>query len=250
MTAIFMARVGDAIVAAADGAFYNSDGRLSHVASKFTLMPENECIITLQGPFFYHSELRGNLLPNGGGFDEVLRRIVDVVRSIHGRYDNSYGFSRAFIMLVGGYSVERARWESYWLKSEPQDEESTWPPPFEPWTLSPAYATAWTPGYGLEAACAAGIDPEKSLNEQGMDVSEIALRTICAARCSPIHINGAPENATCQVGGFIQFARLERGQLWTSMAHHWPDQIGKILDPTVGDLLPAYLTRVAEPESA
>lgn len=72
MTAIFMARVPEGIVAAADGAFYMNDGRLSHIASKFILMPEHDCLLTFQGPFFYHAEIRMRLLCRSDGFDDVL----------------------------------------------------------------------------------------------------------------------------------------------------------------------------------
>ena len=71
MTAIFMARMPDGIIAAADGAFYGSDGTLSYIASKLTLVPESDCVVTLQGPWFYHAALRLGL-PQAISFDAVL----------------------------------------------------------------------------------------------------------------------------------------------------------------------------------
>lgn len=246
MTAIFMARLPDGIVATADGAFYGREGRLSGTASKLILMPEVDCIITLQGPFFYHPGLRERLAA-AGGFDTVLGCIVRVVRDLYAAHENDQGHSRAFAMLIGGFSAERQAWETYWLNSEPWEEALT-QAPYEPWQLAPAWATAWTPGYGREASIAAGIDPDRPLNEQGFDVVEAGIRVICAARFEPIPIHRDPANGTCQVGGFVQFARLERGRAYTELVHRWADPIGERLDPMRGVLEPTGAARADRDE--
>lgn len=245
MTAIFMACLPGSIVAAADGAFYGQDGRLTTIASKFTLLPEHDCVITLQGPFFYHAELRANLISNGGGFDCILHAIPRVVRGIYDRYQNAYGYSRAFDMLIGGYSEERQCWESYWLHSEPWKEGSNHEP-YEPWQLVRAFRAAWVPGYGREACAAAGMDPDTRLTEQGMGAYEIAVRVICAARAQPIPIKDDPLRGTCQVGGFIQLVEMTRNTVTSSIAHRWPDMVGFRLSPEHGQLVPEFV----EPETA
>ncbi|BCM88094.1 hypothetical protein [Methylobacterium indicum] len=240
MTAIFMARSDAGIVAAADAAFYDNSGKLTFLNSKLTLMPEHDCVITLQGPFFYHPEIKANLFCKTGGFDDVLQEITGVMRDIHAKHANAYGFSRAFVALIGGYSKSRQAWETYWLHSEPGKEGANLPR-HEPWVIRRARATEWAPGYEAEAGSLAGFDPEKPLSEQGMNVEEVAIRTICAARAQPIPIGDDPNNGTCQVGGYIQFARVEQRLITTSIAHSWPDPLGERLDPACGDLVPSYL---------
>ncbi|KQQ23734.1 hypothetical protein ASF53_05265 [Methylobacterium sp. Leaf123] len=239
MTAIFMARMPDGIVAASDGALYGRDGALTAVVSKLVLMPEKNCVVTLQGPWFYHVALRAGL-GEAMDFDGVLARIVDLTANAWLAADNDYGYSRAFAMLIGGFSEARQQWETYWLNSEP------WEPgglqePYKAWELTPALATAWTPGYGREACAAAGLDPDRPLGEQGMGCAEIAVRIICAGRQQRIPIHGDEANGTCQVGGFVQIAQINRGTAWTEIAHRWPDGIGTRLDPSNGLAYPPPL---------
>jgi hypothetical protein len=61
MTAIFMARMPEGIIAASDGALYAQDGTLTHVVSKLVLMPENDCVVPLRGPWLYHAALQAGL---------------------------------------------------------------------------------------------------------------------------------------------------------------------------------------------
>lgn len=236
MTAIFMARMPDGIIAASDGAFYGQDGTLTGVVSKLVLMPEKACVVTLQGPYFYHVALRAGL-GEAIDFDGVLGRIVDLTANAWLAAANEYGYSRAFAMLIGGFSEARQRWETYWLNSEPW-EAGGMQEPYEAWELTPAMATAWTPGYGREACAAVGMDPDQPLGEQGMGCAEIAVRIICAARQQRIPIHGDEANGTCQVGGFVQLAQINRGSAWTEIAHRWPDVIGARLNPMSGPARP------------
>lgn len=230
MTALFMARMPDGIVAAADGAFYDHEGKLAGIATKLILMPAHDCIISLQGPYFFHPELRIRLHQVQGGFDGILNLIVETMRAIHGDYANEYGFSRAFALLIGGYSATRGRWETYWINSEPYEEGSEHEP-YEAWELTLAFATVWVPGYGREAALSAGLDPEKPLNAQGLAPAEIGIRVVTAGRFQPIPIHGDAENGCCQVDGFIQVAHLCRGEAQTAIVHRWPDVIGERMRP-------------------
>ncbi|MDV2987413.1 UNVERIFIED_CONTAM: hypothetical protein Q9R58_24180 [Methylobacteriaceae bacterium AG10] len=245
MTAIFMARMPDGIIAAADGAFYGQDGTLTGVVSKLVLMPEKDCVVTLQGPFFYHVALRAGL-GEATDFDGVLSRIVDLTANAWLAAANDYGYSRAFAMLIGGFSEARQQWETYWLNSEPW-EQGGMQEPYEAWELTPALATVWIPGYGREACAAVGMDPDRPLGEQGMGCAEIAVRIICAARQQRIPIHGDDANGTCQVGGFVQLAQLNRGTAWSEIAHRWPDVIGFRLNPANGPQLPSFERQPTKP---
>lgn len=245
MTEIFMARMPDGIIAAADGAFYGSDGTLSHVTSKLTLPPESDCVVTLQGPWFYHVALRIGL-PQVTGLDAVLARIVNLTADAYLAAANNEGHTQAFAMLIGGFSEARQRWETYWLNSEPWESGGT-QEPYEAWELTPALATAWTPGYGREACAAVGMDPDRALNKQGIGCAEAAVRIVCAARQQRIPIGDDPANGTCQVGGFVQLARINRGSAWTEIAHRWPDTIGARLNPKNGLVCPVPTVCVPNP---
>ncbi|KAB7782284.1 hypothetical protein F8B43_5039 [Methylorubrum populi] len=89
-------------------------------------------------------------------------------------------------------------------------------------------------GYGRDTRVAVGMDPDRALNEQGIGCGEAAVRIVCAARQQRIPIGGDPANGTCQVGGFVQIAQIERGAASSVIAHRWPDTIGARLDPSNG----------------
>jgi hypothetical protein len=58
-----------------------------------------------------------------------------------------------------------------------------------------------------------------SLGKQGIGCAEAAARIICAARQQGIPIGGAPANGTCQAGGFMQLAQINRGASSSGIAH-------------------------------
>ena len=93
------------------------------------------------------------------------------------------------------------------------------------------------------------MNPDRPLNEQGIGCDEAAIRIICAARREPIPIGRDEAHGTCQVGGFVQLAHVDRGTAWTSIVHRWPDVVGVRLDPLAGSLLPDALC-LPEPEAA
>ena len=68
--------------------------------------------------------------------------------------------------------------------------------------------------------------------------AEAAVRIVCAARQQRIPIGGDPANGTCQVGGFVQLAQINRCSAWTEIAHRWPDKIGSRLYPIRGLIFP------------
>ncbi|WP_458438728.1 hypothetical protein [Methylorubrum extorquens] len=78
------------------------------------------------------------------------------------------------------------------------------------------------------------MDPGRALNEQGIGCAEVAVRIVCAARQQRIPIGGDLANGTCQVGGFVQLAQLDRGAASSVIAHRWPDTIGARLNPRNG----------------
>jgi hypothetical protein len=94
-------------------------------------------------------------------------------------------------------------------------------------------------GYGRDTCVAVGVDPDRALNQQGIGCAEAAVRIVCAARQQRIPIGGDPANGTCQVGGFVQLAQINRGAASSVIAHRWPDAVGVRLDPANGPVCPA-----------
>ncbi|MGV7031555.1 hypothetical protein [Methylobacterium symbioticum] len=53
------------------------------------------------------------------------------------------------------------------------------------------------------------------------------MRIICAAGAQRIPIHDDPANSTCEVGGFVQFARLGQAWAFTEVRHRWPEMVGE-----------------------
>ncbi|APX88154.1 hypothetical protein BV511_14870 [Methylorubrum extorquens] len=71
--------------------------------------------------------------------------------------------------------------------------------------------------------------------------AENAVRIVCIARQQRFPIGGDPANGTCQVGGFVQLAQINRGGVSSIIAHRWPDVIGAWLYPKNGPPCPLPL---------
>lgn len=83
------------------------------------------------------------------------------------------------------------------------------------------------------------MDSDRALNEQGVGCAKAAVRIVCAARQQRIPIGDDPANGTCQVGGLVQLAQINRGAASSVIVHRWPDAVGVRLDPANGPVCPA-----------
>jgi hypothetical protein len=241
MTAIIMIRGHDGIITAADGISYGPDGVVQGQGSKILLMPEHDTVITIQGPASLITLVRNRLGLEMDGFDDVIEDLPEALRGLCAEIEDRAGTCPMCNAYVGGWSKQRERFETYFIRSIPPEADgSEYSLPGEPWTLQPANAYMGAPWPDDEVAKRFGLS-QKMLSAGPIDSLVLAVRFIAAARfiSSDERFGNVP--GTHMVGGFIQTAFLQREGCSTSIVHRWPDPAGEMVDPTRGEELPAWV---------
>jgi hypothetical protein len=80
------------------------------------------------------------------------------------------------------------------------------------------------------------------LDIDGKNVNELVARFVCASRADSSESGGGDfAGLPFYVGGFLQMTLLQPNRIECWIAHRWPDEIGKIVDPTSGEPLPQFV---------
>jgi hypothetical protein len=241
MTAMIMIRGVEGIIAAADGLSYDHEGVVQGQGSKILLMPEHDTVITIQGPASLITLLRNRLGLELDGFDDVIEDLPDALQGLCAEIEERAGSCPMCNAYVGGWSRQRQRFETYFVRSiPPQEGGGEFSHPGEPWALQPANAYLGAPWPHEELAARFGLS-DADLKAGPHDFLVLAVRFIAACR----HVQAGPGFGSLAglhgVGGFIQTAYLQQGTCSTSIVHRWPDPAGEIIDPTRGEELPEWV---------
>lgn len=240
MTALAIIRTENGIVLASDGAGYDeSDGTLQAIVTKVALMPEWSCVFGCRGTGGVTERAQALLRVAAGDgaviedFDDVFMLLPELCRRLYDERTREQGEPAHFSMLVGGYSLERSRWETYRIGTRPFPRSDAQHPAFEPLALPPSYFAPTPDAVGWEAV---GVS-ESFIKTEPFDPVDVAIRAICAGRLSKDGPVDDPGRELCTVGGFLQVTTVSEDSVTSTIVHRWPDARGVPLEPR-GELLP------------
>lgn len=246
MSCVALAIADDAIVLAADGAFYDEhDGAVQGFASKVLPLPERNAVIAWTGLGLFGQALYWEIGQRLLSFDKLVAMLPEAARLAHlklcvgaGRH-NLHPDNNKVSVLLAGYSDERERFEAYRVVSYAKDTFYTngeLAGRLEPWVMNPI-EWVWA-----SHAPPAEVCEEFGLTEPPADLVELCARYVCANR--PLSGTVRDEDGNIEgvygVGGFLQMVIVKRDHVQSWIAHRWPDEIGKPVDPTVGEPMPAF----------
>ena len=234
MSALAIVPAGDAIVLAADGAVYDRQrGQLLGSITKLHVMPHLSTVFGAVG--------QGHLIhifPHLIGFrfssfDEVRENFAELCRaSVSAQRTNNQWEDRARATVVlAGWSEGNQAFEVFKLHTLDKFEHSAWDlhPISGVWC-----STAPTPEHMDEVSLDANAD----------SALDVAAKLVCANRLQ----SGAGvyegddygEEDAYGVGCFLQMALLRRDCVTSWIAHRWPDENGKVINPETGEKMPAF----------
>lgn len=241
VSAIAIYRSDEAVFFAADGLSADSSGIVQNHVLKLYPLPHLNAIFTHAGAGQVGVVVldlinRGVVgRPRFDTFDRLLLSFAALCQSAHetvsafvvaemGRVDDDY--IRATFVL-SGWSDAAGKFVA--VKTSSFDKEV-----FVDREGTTEILPAWSV-HGIEdfyvnhypSKCA----DEFGLNENGLSVFDYLARAIsaCRAEASPAYV----------VGGFLQLGYVTRQKTVTWIAHRWPDPVGQLVDPSLGERLPA-----------
>jgi hypothetical protein len=241
MTAFFMARLQDQILTIADGAFYHPSGEVVGFTSKMLHLIEHQTVIVCQGPAFLLRYVYFHTLTNIDGFDQVIKILPGLLRHAYEQMPAEFGKDIMFYCAVGGYSRERDRFESYYIRSGEQEEAGHYSLPGEQWELMPAPPILAAPWPDPVQEVAFGLVRPEGGEPHALSCG---IRIVAAARQIPSTAEYGNREGACYVGGFIEVSALWRNQYTSEIVHRWPDRIGEFIDPQAGEPMPAFLANL------
>ena len=238
MTAFFMARLEDQILTVADGAFYHPSGKVVGFTTKMLHLNEHQTVMVCQGPAFLLRYVNFHTLTNIDGFDQIITMLPGLLKHAYEQMPVEFGKSRMFYCAVGGYSRERDRFESYYIRSGEREAAGQYSLPGEQWELMPAPAMIGAPWPGADDEAAFGLVRPEGAEPQALSCG---IRLVAAARQIPATAEHGAREGGCYVGGFIEVSALWRDRYTSEIVHRWPDRIGEFIDPKAGEPMPAFL---------
>jgi hypothetical protein len=230
---------GEFIAVAGDGIAYDNDGNTLLLASKLILMPEiSACLgwtgVGGWGPRALHVL---QMLNPRNTFDGAVAAFATAAEAtwldLMREYFHVIGYG-ACSMILAGWSESTGRPTLCRVSSYPKGVTNAATAEIE---TRPAWAVDTT----HEGFWASTTLPEETMTAFGLTADanpmELAVRAICAGRSQSGRLSDGEPWA---VGGFVQVALIRPGFCWSHIAHRWPDELGKPVDPSVGDPLPPF----------
>lgn len=230
----------EAVAMICDGVSYQYDtGIVGGYASKIIAMPERNMMIGCTGLGGFGASLFKTLDQVYATFDDVVDNFAPLVRVLHRglcmtEYAEMPPEERDLSVAVAGFSEKRQAYEAYRVVSYEKASNNGNAEPWEPLKLSGAWASAMPPKDLLDRF---GVTSPP----EGESMVNIGIRLVCAARA-----NSGPGDGTrfYNAGGFVQVATLQKDQVFSYIAHRWPEDVpGRPIDPTKGEAMPAWLSR-------
>lgn len=238
MTAIVVIPLDDALIFAADGITYDPvTGKAGAYRSKIELLPHLDCIMGTVGcgGMLQALNMAMSMADGFSTFDEIVDRMPELAEYTYGelvKTGRTGGYSS--LVVFGGWSEERQRFEAYKLRSEE----------FPAAEGTGEFHDAWR-CYEIDGAWLSTTPDIETLRRFNLHTNEgspldYAARGVCAARAMSGLIDDpvTGEKLYFAVGGFLQMAELRRGHISSWIAHRWPDRPGERVNPSSGETMP------------
>lgn len=224
MTAFFMAVGGNGVLMLSDGAAYDEAGVLRQIHSKQLIAPDIDLVLSSSGSgptieFIRLHLSRDNPLSFDqfhDGFPLMLKRVMFEMVRYYGRHQYA-------ALVYGGYSEKAGKYVGFFIASyvvENLDEK--------PFTAVPITV------FGKPFASAEMIE-RHDLGDDAYDrlgPLTYGLRFMLAVRRSPYALHGPGTQHGHGVGGYVEQTFLQKGCANTQIIWRWPDEIGRIIDPS------------------
>lgn len=223
MSAIFVVRGTNGVLAALDGVFYGPDGRVHGFGSKILLMPECGAVMVAQGMGFLLPTLRFEIEFAAADFNQLKDILPGKFEEVIAWLRRESGAATNGKLFLDGYSPARARFETYAIGSQPEGETRAY-------ALRPMAYAEGAPWPSAELRARYGLDNPAIVS----DPFEIATRFRAGARHTPCPMDQDPARSNFHVGCFLQVAMVTGDGCSTSIIHRWPDRIGEMIDPGAG----------------
>ncbi|KQP19258.1 hypothetical protein [Methylobacterium sp. Leaf100] len=262
MSALAIVRGDDSVTIASDGAGYEAGtGILMTHVSKVEMMPECSCIFASRGmggaSAAMHNAFR-QLSARGAQivtFDDVLDLFPELASELfrEASATKAEGADEPhFSFMIGGFSEDRERYESYTLRTRPFSAlDATgkfidWPP----YSLIPLPDIHLAPSPTLESAAKVGITRPQEL-QSGYEIhpQHYALKAVAACRLDREQDEVEGTAGIHFVGGMLQMTTVQREAVFSQVVHRLPDPIGEPIDPSRGQLLPQFLQPQKSPDT-
>lgn len=245
---IVVLRIGDNFAAlAGDGVATDPwTGKVCAFVSKIHLAPEYDAMFGVTGSMGFGQVMMLNKSHKVLTFDDFVDDLPRQVLAAHEGMLNmglAGGGETLSNVMVCGWSEKSQEYVG--LRITTYDKESTQSASGEKKILK-AFEPHFVPSGGMIAST--GIDQDVIENFKIFDEKQQEfdgplnhmVRMVAGARASETLLTdeGYPGN----IGGYVQLALFQRPQMSSSIVHRWPeDVVGKAIDPSQGEALPAFL---------
>ncbi|MBA9070170.1 hypothetical protein FHR71_003934 [Methylobacterium sp. RAS18] len=209
--------------------------------SKMLHLPHASAVLACAGPLFLLGYVKLMMTVEAQSFEGLIDAAPRIVSKAYAELRSDIDWRSPFYIGLGGYSGERNRFESYYMRSVGQEETGPGSLPGAAWELMPApelFAVPWPD----ENACArvnlSTAQPEPPFI---LDAETVVTKAVAASRFvrSEGHYGEAP--GCSLVGSFIELASTLRERTQQQIMHRWPDRVNDLIDPTNGEPLPASI---------
>lgn len=247
MSVVVMVKCSDGVVIAADGITYDDEGIMRGTTSKIEPIMNLNCVLTQVGAGGLSLALRLAMGNKYRSFDDLLMGVADDLRAATEAYQTLtawVGGSPNSTVALAGWSDEREQYELYRI--------SNWEKADVGLDVMPAYELVPVDFFWSNT-----LPPDDAFNRYDINVDAVsrdammaARRYVCACR---LVSRGRDEDGGIEAfgcGAFLQTAVFQKGAFSTSIDHHWPDEVGKPIDPSIGELVPDWMMPKDEPSAA
>lgn len=241
MTAFAMMRLSDRIVTAADGAIYMPNGQIAGFHSKMLHLPHASAVMACAGPSFLLGYVKLMLTAEAQSFDALLAAAPQIISRAYTELRTDIDWRAPFYIGIGGYSDERRRFESYYMRSVDQEENGPGSLPGAAWELMPSPELFAIPWPDEDASARVNFDTTQPEPPFILDAETAVTKIVAASRFIRSEGRYGEAPGCSLVGGFIELASTLRECTQQQIVHRWPDRVNDLIDPNNGEPLPASI---------
>ncbi|WP_439496836.1 hypothetical protein [Bosea sp. (in: a-proteobacteria)] len=208
MSAISIFLTDDAAEVFTDAATYDGDGRIVSIEPKAYPMAHLGCVVNVRGSQAFARDFAPRISRAFWDFEDLISHLAlaaEVAWEANQEMLNACHTGPDVEIFVAGWSKVRNRAEAYVVASHDRNGER--------WALTP-----------IGPFAAAPFDDSCPLHDRMTDdVLAAGLELMEAQR------NVRDEQGRGGVGGFIQWSRVTRDSIHTTVVKRWPDAVGDLL---------------------
>lgn len=227
MTVAIIVAGNNGILAYADGAAYDDDGRLGQFKSKCRIITHNDALVFGRGSGFA-SDFAKDYLARCNGYDEMVEALPKALRLSSEAGQVICGEPVNLGLVIAGFSVSAEKWCIHhgivYLEPDGSFGEGS----FVVNQDDVVHFSRWP---SIEALSANGLSYEEGGDLWDVTSDENAVRFLEALRQTPVRLHpGTNEIMGCNCGGFIERFAVNHGVGSQIIIHRWPDKIGEKLN--------------------